>query len=221
MKRKSKHSQLGNVFITIGILMIAGAIGLQVYNMWDSTRAAESSDKALEALHKQQEENRKHTQTESIAEDEQFIILPTDDSETEETTQTDMTAVEIDGQWYIGSIGFPALELELPVIADWDYDKMSIAPCRYYGSYLANDMVICGHNYSTFFSRLGNLQTDDDVVFTDVDGNMYVYSVKQIETLAATAIDEMNHSGYDLTIFTCNYSGYARVAVRCKFVEKR
>ena len=36
-----------------------------------------------------------------------------------------------------------------------------------------------------------------------------------MDTLAATAVEEMTDSGFDLTLFTCNYSGQARVTVRC------
>ena len=37
----------------------------------------------------------------------------------------------------------------------------------------------------------------------------------QVETLAPTAVDEMTGGDWDLTLFTCTYSGQARVTVRC------
>ena len=51
--------------------------------------------------------------------------------------------------------------------------------------------------------------------FTDVSGAVHRYTVMQVETLAPTAVDEMTGGDWDLTLFTCTYSGQARVTVRC------
>ena len=45
------------------------------------------------------------------------------------------------------------------------------------------------------------------------------YEVREIYTVAATDIEGMINSGYDLSLFTCNYGGKARVTVRCERVE--
>ena len=214
---KNKRSAVAAILIITGIVMIAAAAALMMYNLWDATRAAKSADAALETIHEIQLENKRALQDQSS--DTKKPTKPSGGAATDETTDDllpfEMKVMVVDGQRYIGTLTFPALEMELPVMADWDNDKMSIAPCRYSGSYLENNMVVCGHNYSTHFGRLEALQQNDEVIFTDPDGNSYHYTVKLTETLAATAIDEMNNSDYDLTLFTCNYSGYARVAVRC------
>lgn len=211
---KNKRSVIAAFLIFIGILMIAAAAALMMYNLWDATRAAKSADAALETIHEIQLENKRTLQDQTSKPTEPSGGTATDES-ADELLPFEMKVMVVDGQRYIGTLIFPALEIELPVMADWDNDKMSIAPCRYSGSYLENNMVVCGHNYSTHFGRLEALQQNDEVIFTDPDGNSYHYTVKLTETLAATAIDEMNNSDYDLTLFTCNYSGYARVAVRC------
>jgi sortase A len=56
-------------------------------------------------------------------------------------------------------------------------------------------------------------------VFTDLEGNQLFYEVREIYTVAATDIEGMINSGYDLSLFTCNYGGKARVTVRCDRVE--
>ena len=56
-------------------------------------------------------------------------------------------------------------------------------------------------------------------MFTDLEGNQIFYEVREIYTVAATDIDGMVNSGYDLSLFTCNYGGKARVTVRCDRVE--
>ena len=126
-----------------------------------------------------------------------------------------MTEVEIDGYTYVGYLSIPAIELELPVMSEWDYPGLKIAPCRYTGSTKTGDLVIAGHNYTRHFGQLSKLSEGDQVIFTDMDGEIWVYEVAAVEVLAPTAVEDMTASGYDLTLFTCTYSGASRVTVRC------
>ena len=50
-----------------------------------------------------------------------------------------MPTAQIDGYDYIGTLTIPALELELPVMAQWDYDRLTIAPCRQFGTTQTDD----------------------------------------------------------------------------------
>ena len=73
----------------------------------------------------------------------------------------------------MGVLTIPVLDLELPVLTDWSYEKLKKAPCHYYGSCHEKDFVIAAHNYNAHFGRLSKLQAGDDVMFTDVSGNMH------------------------------------------------
>ena len=59
----------------------------------------------------------------------------------------------------------------------------------------------------------------DELSFTDADGNVFYYTVDEIETLSPFATEEMTSSGWDLTLFTCTVGGASRVTVRCEKVE--
>ena len=126
-----------------------------------------------------------------------------------------MPTVEVDGNRYIGRVTIPALGLELPVMSQWSYPNLKIAPCRYQGSAYTGDLIIAGHNYRTHFGPLKNLGGGDAVLFTDADGNQFRYTVAQVETLAKTAVEEMAAGDWDLTLFTCTLGGQTRVTVRC------
>ncbi len=126
-----------------------------------------------------------------------------------------MPAVEIDGHGYIGTLEIPALELTLPVMDRWSYPNLKLAPCRYKGSAYLDGLIVAGHNYRTHFGRLDQLRTGAEVCFTDVEGNLFLYTVAQLEELAPTAVEEMESGGWDLTLFTCTPGGKARLAVRC------
>ena len=131
----------------------------------------------------------------------------------------EMPTKEIDGETYIGVVEIPSLELSLPVMSDWSYPQLKKAPCRYVGSVYSHDVVICGHNYDRHFGRLKELVPGDEVRFTDMDGNVFRYSVCAVEQLAKTAVEEMQTGDWDLTLFTCTKGGVMRVTVRCALEE--
>ena len=118
-----------------------------------------------------------------------------------------------EAEW-LGWLRIPSLELELPVQAEWSYPALKTSPCRYAGTPEAG-LVIAAHNYEQHFARLSLLTAGDAVEFTGVSGAVHRYTVMQVETLAPTAVDEMTGGDWDLTLFTCTYSGQARVTVRC------
>ncbi|MBR3796444.1 MAG: sortase [Clostridia bacterium] len=127
----------------------------------------------------------------------------------------EMPVSSYDGQDYIGILEIPAIDLKMPVISEWRYSSLKIAPCRYTGSAYTRDMVICGHNYATHFGYLNRLYTGATVVFTDIDGNRFQYVVEAKETLDAYDIEGMVDSGWDLSLFTCTPGGKYRLTIRC------
>ena len=154
--------------------------------------------------------------------------LTSDDSSSEEMTpsyllnpEMEMSQIKISGRQYIGILTIPALGLKLPVLSEWSYPGLRLAPCRYSGSAYDKDLVIAGHNYTQHFGRLKTLSPGDAVSFTDVDGNVFSYQVAEIDTLQPKAVQEMVSGEWPLTLFTCTLSGQARVTVRCEEVSQQ
>lgn len=201
-----KHKVRSIFLISVGSILIAAAIILTVYNIWDDYRA---SNAAEEVLHSMKELGAGQIQPSGGQEVPEYVRNP----------NMDMPTVTIDGYRYIGTVTILPLEVELPVMEEWDYTRMKIAPCRYSGSVYLDNLVICAHNYRSQFGRLDKLQKGDIIVFTDAVGNEFRYAVDRIETLASTSVEEMTSSDWDFTLFTCNYSGRARVTVRCNRAE--
>lgn len=196
------RNKLGNVCMVLGAALILAALSLLVWNRREDTQAGAAAGSVLPQV------------VERIVEAEQ-AESPTYPDPYDPT----MTEIEIDGYAYIGYLAVPAIDLELPVMAEWDYDRLKIAPCRYTGSTKTDDLVLCAHNYSNHFGKLRNLVPGDDVYFTDMDGTAWAYQVTAIEILEPTAIEDMTSGGYDLTLFTCTYGGESRVTVRCDRAE--
>lgn len=82
-------------------------------------------------------------------------------------------------------------------------------------------MIIGAHNYDTHFGRLSTLQVGDDVVFTDLDGNVFIFEVSEREILRPDAFEDMESGDWDMTLFTCTVGGASRLAVRCRLTEIR
>lgn len=130
-----------------------------------------------------------------------------------------MTEVEIDGYAYVGYLSIPAINLEVPVMSEWDYTRLKIAPCRYAGSAGTGNLVICAHNYTRHFGPIRNLVSGDLVYFTDMDGVIWKYEVVLADLLSSAEVEDMTAGDYALTLFTCTYIGQSRVTVRCKRMD--
>jgi sortase A len=147
-------------------------------------------------------------------------VSDNDDSQQEteiyDGLEQDDKSVELDGNWYIGVIKIPAINLELPVLRDWSYKNLDIAPCRYSGGSVRGNLVIAAHNYSSFFKRLKELNSGDEIIFTNLSGFSRIYEVDYIEFVNGYDVDSMlaGSENWDLTLFTCTWSGYSRVTVR-------
>ena len=123
---------------------------------------------------------------------------------------------------YAGVIVIPDLSLELPVIDQWSYARLKVAPCRQSGAAADGDLVIAAHNYKSHFGYLDRLEPGASVIFTDMEGTVYRYAVEEIRQLApedAEDVSSVFSSEYPLVLYTCTPGGKARVAVFCQWDE--
>lgn len=207
----------GTVWITLGVLLIAAALLITVQNLREAEQAGVVSENVLIKLDSARP--KPHAPSAAPAQEEP-IPTEVEIPDYSLNPNMEMPTETVDGNAYIGVLELPSLELELPVLSEWSYSGLKLAPCRYAGSAYLNNMVIAAHNYSTHFGYLGNLAQDDEVVFTDVDGNVFRYQVLEVETLSPFAVEEMTNGDWDLTLFTCTISGRSRVTVRCALTQE-
>ena len=199
MKRKRKGTRL----MSGGLLLIAAALLLACFNLWDEQRAANSAGETLQELEVVCSEQAETTEPGELPD---YLLAP----------DLEMPAVEEDGGDYIGVLELPLLGLELPVMESWSYPDLRVAPCRYSGSAYQDDMVVAAHNYKSHFGRLKELRPGDEVRFTDMEVNVFRYAVADLETLGKYDVEKMTSGDWDLTLFTCTYGGKSRVTVRCQ-----
>lgn len=196
---KAKRGR-GTVWINAGLLLIAAALFLSAYNEWESHEARDSARQVIAQL---------------------CDALPTEAGEptTLPDVRREMPVKTINGRDYIGVLSIPSLELELPVISQWDYPALKVAPCRYSGSLYQDNLIICAHNYASHFGKLKELQPGDIVLFTDMDEHVVTFQMVERETLNPMDAEGMEAGDWDLTLFTCTIDGQTRVTIRLERVE--
>ena len=202
------RSKLGNLCMVLGVALVLTALSLFLYNQWEASGAEQSVQALLPQLQQQLQERQEEQAESGKVPPEQL-----------DPKNYEMTDAEIEGYAYIGYLSIPALRLELPVMSQWDYERLKIAPCRYEGSTKSDDLVLLAHNYGKHFGTLKNLVPGDEVFFTDMDDVISRYQVVTVEILTPDAVEEMVAGEYDLTLFTCTYGGQNRVTVRCDRVK--
>lgn len=200
------RNKLGLGCIILGVLLLCGSLVLYLQNREEDHRAKEQATKILPQMIA---EIPQVPSKEAVAE----RLAP---SEFKSPEAFEMTEVEIDGYAYIGYLSIPALELNLPIMSQWDSARLKIAPCRYFGSVNGEDLVLMAHNYASHFGRIKELKLGDEVIFTDMDGFSTRYLVVNKDVLSPYAVEEITSGDFDLTLFTCTYGGENRIGVYCE-----
>ena len=144
------------------------------------------------------------------------VVSNIENSESKDIRDSEMTTVVMDGDEYVGYLTIPTLELELPVMSEWDYDRLKLSPCRYSGTAKTNNLAIAAHNYASHLGRIHELNPNDPVYFVDADNKIFRYKVVLVDTISSYDVEKVAESDYALTLFTCTYSGRERVAVYCE-----
>ncbi|MBQ6677703.1 MAG: sortase [Clostridia bacterium] len=207
------RSRRGLALILAGVICLLSAAGFAVYNVLDAKRAEQSAAEGLAAVMEALGSSGEEASTgegESNSSDPSGKTYPSQ-------TPRELKTVEKDGRVYVGIVEVPSLGLSLPVLKDWDYDNLRIAPCRYAGSCYTGDMVLCAHNYVSHFGPLLSADIGAEVTFTTVLGETFRYVIVNRETLRPGETERLvTADNWQLTLFTCFLGGTTRCVLRCE-----
>lgn len=200
------------ILIITGTALILSALFLCIYNIIEDKNSGEKAEKILNNL----KNEIVVSETDSSADD--FF------SRFEQNDNKKIQTKEIDGSTFIGYLTMPTIDLELPVMSEWSYDKLSSSPCRYKGSAEDKDLIIAAHNYSSHFRNIANLYSGDIFYFTTVEGKVYEYMVTNTEQINGSDINSMiddPDESWDISLFTCTLDGRNRITVRAVLNEQQ
>ncbi|MDY2629453.1 MAG: sortase [Lachnospiraceae bacterium] len=208
---RSNKGGKGTVWMIVGLLLLAAAVFLTVFNIYDGKRAQRDAEKALTQLTRKMEMQQEQLWNGDLSDE----TGETEPEDYELFPDMEMPVMDVNGTWYLGILEIPYLDISLPVMEEWSYAGLRQAPCCYAGSLYQNNMVIAGHNYRGFFHDLNQLPVGAEIRFTDAEGHLFRYEVGWIETLGSGDTEAMTSGDWDLTLFTCTYGGQNRFTVRC------
>lgn len=207
----------GSFLITMGLLLLAAALLLTGYNIWDGVRAGKAAQETSAELALLIPNYRQPEPTVSAAEPNEPAAetIPV----IAEIPEREMPTALIRGYRYIGILDVDSLGLSLPIMEEWSYDHLRISPCRFTGNVYQNNLVLCAHNYPLHFSSLKTVPIGTPISFTDMDGEEFRYTVSSVEIVDPNALEQMITGDWDLTLFTCTTGGQTRCAIRCDRVQ--
>lgn len=186
-------------FIITGCVLLAIALAFTGYNIYEDLRAADDANKIISQL------AFADSSVNSAEELPAYILNP----------EMEMPVKTIEGNDYIGTLEIPAIGVTLPVICELTDSSLKIAPSRYAGSVYTDDLIIGAHNYRSHFRELRNLPVGSEVIFTDIEGNIFNFISTETETLAPTEAETLKDGDWDITLFTCTFGGQYRIVIRC------
>lgn len=229
-----KSKKIGIALIAVGVVLIIAAAFMSFSNKQESDTAGERSERLLE----------KFTEMIPAQRDAVIPESASDSGENGEKTGSDNGGgtyadtdnlpdgeISYDGAWegvrseslvkieehdICGYIQIPKLLLSLPVMSDYSEENLRWAPCRYTDAGTPEGkLVVAGHNYTTHFGRLGDVEPGDKVVFVNADGERYTFKVSEVMTVDNDDFGALEEGEWVLSLFTCNFSGEKRILVRC------
>lgn len=204
--------KFGILFFAVGAVLIILALSLLWYNQDEDAEVGAGTESLLQEVQSVIVQNQVQDTGQGTGQ------VQAEDTEPEETGENLTTF--INGYEYLGVISIPTLELVLPILQDWSYSNLNLAPCRHFGSIAEDNLVIAAHNYTSHFGKLSKLVVGDTLSITDMSGQEYFYTVAMMKTMEATAVEEVQNSGYDLVLYTCTISGQGRQGVFCNRVSE-
>ncbi len=213
---------IGVICMLLGACLVFGALGLMIYNSAENSAAediaAEYLPQVLDRLPPPDGEDTLTPPQNSATEDSADSI-PEDAHDKLNSYVGNMLATEIEGYSFVGCISVPSLDINLPVLSETSKALLKKFPCRFSGSPKTQNLVIGAHNYPAHFGNISDLAKGDEIVFTDMEGNVWRYAVEYQEILLPQETEALIQSGHPLTIYTCNYDGSKRITIRCNLLK--
>lgn len=218
---KDERQEVVKYITIISVVCLLVGAGFGSYHVYDELKIIERNNQVMENLAGGTGGGQLTSGDASFEQEEvpQEAITIVEDTSTQmivEEVAPNKSIVPADGREYIGVIEVERLGIKLPVLSSYTDADMKTTPCVYYGTRENQNLVIVGHNYNSQFGDFNLLDGKETITakLTLVDGSEYQYTSKLMENLEPDQIDEMLTGDWDLTLFTCSYSGEKRIAIR-------
>lgn len=225
----NKYSKTLSVILVIVIIAIVGLLiyfGIDVYRKF---YIEEASGDAFNEFQNKVNEINTNTADNTILNDVGGMDL---NSLYQNTTTNDSngTGVTYMGYDVIGTIEIPAIDIEYPIIPDYQssINSLNVAIVMLYPSNIGlnevGNTVLAGHNYrnGTFFSNNKRLENGDKIYITDTSGERVEYEIyKKYETSTSdsTYMNRDTNGKREISLTTCTDDTTRRLIIWAEEVE--
>lgn len=131
----------------------------------------------------------------------------------EERTNNDMPVLSLDGTDYIGILEMPRYNSALPVCGDWS--RYARFPGCYLGNVYEGSLQIGGTSRKGQYDFFREISVGDAVYFTDMTGNYYQYTVRNIRYAQHADQQIIKNEDAALTLFIKNIYAFEYILVFC------
>lgn len=122
-----------------------------------------------------------------------------------------------------GEIMIPKLKLVYPVINETTVEYLKIAPTKLAGPNMneIGNYCIAGHNYQNnmFFSKLSQLDINDQVNLTSKDGKQMsytIYAMYEVNENDLSCTEQNTNGNIEATLITCTTQKNKRLILKCR-----
>lgn len=121
----------------------------------------------------------------------------------------------------IAKLEIPKINLETYVISEYSKEALGISVTKFYGGNPneVGNFCIAGHNYITknMFHNINQLEEQNKITLTDLNGNRVEYEVYNIETVnpnETQCLSQKTNGKVELTLITCTKDSSKRIIVK-------
>lgn len=179
--KKSRSLDFRSVLLTIGAVLVIGALVVVSYNSIASYLAEKKCEKIVEKIEK--------------------LIPEPISSFPEERGNNTMSSMQIEKMNVAGIIEMPQYDLKLPFCSSWDEKNSASVPCRFYGSVYDSSLIIGAVDSDWQFGFAKELELNNVLYLTDMEGYKYTYLIAKIEHSDSADAKKLMTDEYDLTLF--------------------
>lgn len=173
-------------------LLLVGAL-LLVFWQWNINYSIQKSETYVETLR-------------NLIPEPQGAVL-------EERSDNRMPILSVDGEDFVGVLEMPQYDSALPVGADWG--NLTKHPCRFSGNIYDSTMQIGATSQKGQYDFYREISVYDTVVFTDMEGNRYTYTVTNLQYESHADQTALNQKEASLTLFIKNVYDFEYLIVSC------
>lgn len=192
MKKRNKRV-IPKICILVGIALLVIGVLVLICWQWNINSSVQKSETYVETL--------------------RTLIPEPQGAVPEERRDNSMSALSIDGADFVGVIEMPRYESALPVCANWEH--LTKYPCRFSGSIYDSTLQIGATSQKGQYDFYREISIGDTVIFTDVEGNQYTYTVTNLQYEKHADQITLDREESALTLFIKNVYDFEYLIISC------